>query len=273
MYGFIHIYKSAGMTLKYMLRASYGASHFDVEPLAGVKQPIPFSEKDLSFVLGIKSNLAGFAGHRVKAFAEMGVYSDRINYFTIMRDPIVRAASAFQYSYNYQKKYNGKILSFEEWLEDPYSSNLHCKMISGVSSFEVTVDIVEKKNIFIGNINNYYESLVMLKRAHLSKLNIIKSSFNVSNNNRLSNKIMSDKRLRVHLIETNAEDQKLFDYATNVLYQKYISEYGLGLDEEVSKLPNVFTFKQRCRLLANKVFRNTIYKPMLRYKQKHLRGT
>ena len=146
-------------------------------------------------------------------------------------------------------------------------------MISGVSSFEVTVDIVEKKNIFIGNINNYYESLVMLKRAHLNELSIIKSSFNVSSNNRLSNRVMSDKRLRDQLIETNAEDQKLFDYVTNVLYQKYISEYGLGLDEEVSRLPNVFTFKQRCRGLANRVFRNTIYKPTLRLKQKHLRRT
>lgn len=272
MYGFIHVYKSAGTTLNRMLRASYGARHFDVEPIAGVKQPIPFSEKDLRFILGLKSNVSGFAGHRVKAFAEMGAFADRINYFTIMRDPIKRASSAFQYSYRYQKKKYGKILSFEEWLEDPYTSNLHCKMISGVSSFEATVDIIEKKNIFIGNTDNYYESLVMLKRAHLKELNIIKSSFNVSSNNFLSNKAMSDKKLRSQLIETNKEDQKLFDYAKNVLYPKYITEYGLDLAGAVSNLPNVFTFDQRYSGLVNRVYRNIIYKPMLRYEKKRLLG-
>ena len=267
MYGFIHVYKSAGTTLNRMLRASYGARHFDVEPLDGVKQPIPFSEKDLRFVLGLKSNLSGFAGHRVKAFADMGTYSDHISYFTIIRNPIVRAGSAFQYSYCYQKKRYGKILTFEDWLEDPYTSNLHCKMISGLSSFEATVDIIEKKNIFIGNSDNYYESLVMLKRAHLKELNIVKSSFNVAKNNTLSSKILSDNKLKEQLVNANLEDQKLFNYAKNNLFPKYVRQYGLNLDLEVSKLPSLFNYNQRGRILANRLYRNLFYKPMFQIKK------
>jgi hypothetical protein len=198
----------------------------------------------------------------------MGAFDDQIKYFTIMRDPIKRASSAFQYSHRYQKKKYGKTLTFDEWLEDPYTSNLHCKMISGVSSFEATVDIIEKKNIFIGNTDNYYESLVMLKRAHLKDLNIIKSSFNVSSNNMLSDKALFDKKLRSQLIETNIEDQRLFDYVIRVLYPKYISDYGVNLCKEVSELPSKFTCNQKCKGLVNRVYRNSIYKPMLKYKKK-----
>lgn len=270
MYGFIHVYKSAGTTLNRMLRASYGSNHADVEPLAGVKQPAPFSEVDLDFVKSVYPKLAGFAGHRVKGHADFGKYSDQINLFTIVRDPIKRAASAYQYSYRYQKEQYGRELSFEEWLEDPYSSNLHCTMLCGEQSFEAAAELIEKKSIFVGLADHYYESLVMLQRSRIPELQVVKASYNVANNKSISGAVLGDATLLGKVVEANREDAKLYEYLQTSLYPKYVEEWGGSLEQAVASLPSHQSVSHKANILVNRLYRNIVYKPALKRMRRKL---
>src|SRR3990170_5553097 len=157
---FIHINKTAGSTVRYILRSSFGIHHCEVEPWHAQWTGSPFSTQDLQRLRKLYPRLESIGGHRVTGYVDLQENGTEFKYFTFMRDPLKTCASRFQYNVQYRGK---KDLVFEEWIQRDWPRNHQTKMIAGVADVDEAIRIIQAKNIFVGLTEHFDESTVLLK--------------------------------------------------------------------------------------------------------------
>ena len=157
---FIHIQKTAGSTVRYILRSSFGLRHCEVEPWQAKSTGPDFSNYDLQRLRKLYPDLESIAGHRVTGRVDLQENGTDFRYFTFMRHPLKLAASYFQY--NVQER-GLKDLVFEEWVQREWPSNRQTKMIAGVADVEEAIRIIKAKQVFVGLTERFDESMVLLK--------------------------------------------------------------------------------------------------------------
>ena len=119
---FTHIPKTAGTTLKYILRKNFGTHHIDS---AKVKKPV-YSAEDLKFARKIFRHPKAISGHNLVDPAT-NINEQGAQLITVLRDPLTRCASHYQ-----DEVLRGKLkLSFEDWIADEQHQNLSVKIIAG----------------------------------------------------------------------------------------------------------------------------------------------
>ena len=165
MYAFVHIDKTAGSTVKSILRRSFGARHCDVRlPLAkkscdGRDHRAAIDLADLRRLRRVYRNLIGFAGHNVKAYTELGRQCPEIRFFTMLRDPVGRFRSHFlNRSALYQRS------DFDRWAADPLFHNWQTKMIAGEPNAEKAIEVLSTRIGFAGLTERFDESVIMLRQ-------------------------------------------------------------------------------------------------------------
>ena len=94
---FIHISKTAGRTIRYIQRSSYGLHHCEVQPWYDRRKGPPFSSEDLHRLRKIYPTLKSIAGHHVRGYVDLQENNTEFRYFTFMRDPLKRQASYYQF--------------------------------------------------------------------------------------------------------------------------------------------------------------------------------
>src|SRR3989304_3570927 len=174
---FIHINKTAGRTVRYILRSSFGLRHCEVEPWRAPGTDPPFSTYDLQRLRRFYPNLESIGGHRVTGYVDLQENGTQFKYFTFMRDPLKTCASRFQYNIQYRGK---KHLIFEEWIQKEWTRNHQTKMIAGVPDVNKAIRIIQDKNIFVGLTERFDESMVLLKALVADNLNISYKPVNVA---------------------------------------------------------------------------------------------
>jgi len=85
---FIHINKTAGRTVRYVLRSSYGLQHCEVEPWHAAWGGPPFSTPDLRRLRKVYPKLKSIAGHRVTGYVDLEERDTEFRYFTFLREPV-----------------------------------------------------------------------------------------------------------------------------------------------------------------------------------------
>jgi hypothetical protein len=229
---FIHINKTAGRTVRYILRSSFGVRHCEAEPWqARGFSDKPFSAYDLKLSRKIYPHLESIGGHRVTGHVDLQENGTELKYFTFMRDPVKTCASRFQYNVQYRGK---KDLVFEEWIQRDWTRNSQTKLIAGVADVDSAIQIIKNKNIFIGLTERFDESMVLLKGLRANNLNISYQRVNVASDNTIAQKILSNESTRQMLIEANQVDQELYDYVSHELYPRCQREYGSSLEGDVA---------------------------------------
>ena len=183
---FIHINKTAGRTVRYILRSSFGLRHCEVEPWHDRRKPAPFSTYDLQRLRRLYPNLESIGGHRITGYSDLQENGTEFKYFTFMRDPLKTCASRFQYNVQYRGK---KHLVFEEWIQRDWPRNHQTKMIAGVADVDEAIRIIQAKNIFVGLTEHFDESMVLLKALIVDNLNISYKRVNVASDNTIVKKI------------------------------------------------------------------------------------
>ena len=258
---FIHINKTAGSTVRYILRSSFGTRHCEVEPWHAQWSGAPFSSEDLPRLRKVYPRLESIAGHRLTGYIDLQENGTQFNYFTFMRDPIKTCASRFQYNVQYRKK---KDLIFEEWIQKDWTRNSQTKLIAGVSDVEKAIRIIKDKNIFVGLVEHFDESMLILKKLRAKNLNISYKRVNIASSNNIAKELLSHENTRQMLIEANQADQDLYDFVKQELYPSYQEQYGSSLADDVAQYQrtkeNSFN---SWNLNASRLKQYLIYKPML----------
>jgi Sulfotransferase family len=259
---FIHINKTAGSTVRYILRSSYGARHCDVEPWGGDWDETPFSTTDLRRLRKIYPNLASIAGHRVTGYADLHENGTEFTYFTFLRDPLKLCASRFQYHVNHRKK---KGLVFEEWIQRDWLRNAQTKRIAGTTSAEDALRLIQAKSMFVGLTERFDESMVLLRALRANDLNIGYTPVNVARNDNLARELLTKPSTRAALVEANQADLELYEYVQKELYPRFVRDYGPGLGDAVEEQQSSARQRfDRRNVALYRLKRHGLYRPVLR---------
>jgi hypothetical protein len=267
---FIHINKTAGSTVRYILRSSYGIRHCDVEPWHGARGEPPFSTTDLLRLRRLYPDLASIAGHRVTGYVDLSEPGTDFAYFTILRDPVKLCASRFQYHVDYRHK---KHLVFDDWIQQEWLRNAQTQRIAGTQSVDDAIRVIGERSMFVGLTERFDESMVLLQALRARDLNIAYSPVNVAKKGSIAASLLEDRRTRQALVDANQTDLALYEFVSNELYPALEREYGARLDEAVLDYRNASgkAFNRR-NLTLSRLKRHAVYRPVLRlYRGKRTR--
>jgi len=258
---FIHINKTGGSTVRYILRSTFGIDHCEVEPWHAQWTDPPFSSQDLQRLRKLYPHLQSIGGHRVTGYIDLQENGTQFKYFTVMRDPIKTCASRFQYNVQYRKKKN---LVFEEWIQKEWTRNHQTKLIAGVADVNKAIQIIKDKNIFVGLTERFDESMVLLKALLASNLNISYEPVNVARKNNLAEGLLSTASTRQMLIEANQADLELYKFVKDEIYPTFQREYGPKLLRDVTgyKQDREINFNTR-NITLSRMKQYLVYKPLL----------
>jgi hypothetical protein len=258
---FVHINKTAGSTVRYILRSSYGARHCDVEPWHGGRDE-PFTTEDLRRLRRIYPTLASIAGHRVTGYTELREQGTEFAYFTFLRDPLRLCASRFQYHVDHRRKTG---LVFEEWIQQDWLRNAQTQRIAGTQNVEDAIRVIGRREMFVGLTERFDESMVLLKTLRAGDLDLGYSPVNVAKKGSIASTLLADERSRQALIDANGSDLALYEYVLRELYPGFEREFGSGLDHAVAEYRrNRRQSFDRRNLTVSRVKRHGVYRPLLR---------
>ncbi len=267
---FVHINKTAGSTVRSILRSSYGSRHCDVEPWHGAWTDPPFSAADLRRVRAIYPRLASIAGHRVNGYVDLDDEGSDLAYFTVLREPLKLCASRFQYRLDHRKRDD---LSFEDWIEKDWVRNAQTQRIAGSASAAEAIEIIERRGMFVGLTESFDESMVLLKALRAEDLDIGYERVNVAKRTTLANELLAAPDTRQMLLEANREDLDLYGFVGREIYPRFQQEYGPTLDTDVAAYREGRRERfDRWNMLRYRLKQHLLHKPLLSvYRQPRVR--
>jgi hypothetical protein len=265
MLAFIHIQKTAGTTMKWILRNSFGIHHCDVEQVMPAKDPIPpLLPDDLRWICKIHPQLESIAGHSVTPYAGLEDIGQEIKYFSMLRSPTKQVASFFQF----YCAYTGQQPKFEEWLAQEWTRNMQTTRLAGTGDAKAAREIILKKNIFIGLQEKFDESLLLLKTLVDQRLNIRYISQRIAPSQTVARELLNSGYYRKMIEDAVRADLELYEWVTQELYPSYQNRYcqltGLAVSE--FKRDNGRQGFSRNWML-NRMYRNGVYKPLLLFRR------
>ena len=267
---FIHIEKAAGTTILDILKRSFGMQHWDTKTIRRKHYLDFFSVADYHRYRIIYPRVISIAGHDIKPYSDLEKQFINLHYYTFLRDPVKRCASYYQYLYRIGKM---RAKSFEEWIAKDEFRNFQTKKLVGQNDVGKAIRMIQKKKIFVGIVENFDESLFMLRRffAPSLDLDIRYRKKNVAPDNLIKDRLLNNRDTMQMLIEANQLDQHLYNFVKKELFPQQQREYGVISREDIEAL-RVAQNKPLGKNLAVYGYllkRTLIYKP-IRFYFRHL---
>lgn len=216
---YIHIEKAAGTTVHNLLIRN-NPLHYLVTPSGHLsdqsKSGRPLLASELREILNRLWFTPSIGGHNIVGYEHYTApENSEFLYFTLLRDPIERYISHFEY----QNRIMNRDFSLEAFLEDDRFSNIMCKKLSKTGTYINALEQIQEKNIVIGLTEFMDNFLAKLKAEIYSKDNnfSLNTSYVTMN---INTKKPIDKSYREALpnhilqevIDRNQEDIKLYDH-------------------------------------------------------------
>ena len=259
MIAFIHINKTGGSTFRRLLRSTFGTKHCDVEPWHAAWSDPPFSSDDLRRIRRLYPRLKSIAGHRLTGYVPLEEFGTRFEYVTVVRDPIRACASRFQYNVDYRQK---RDLVFEDWIRKDWVQNYQTRRIAGVADFQVAVDIIASRDIFVGLTDRFDESIVMFKKLRAPELNISHRPVNVAADNTLTESLLSNDRTRSMIEAANEIDLRLIQFLREKWYPSFQEAYGPTLPSDVASFQQDRGEFDERNITLSRIKQYTLLKPL-----------
>jgi len=250
--------KTAGQTICGILRQSFPGNHCDLVV------PRPALARDVRWALRFYPRLKSIAGHCVVPYSDLETAGFSPRYFTFLRDPVQRCVSHYQFSV--QK--NGLRQRFDRWLV--MHTNYQTQALSNTQQAARAIEILEERVGFVGLVERFHESLVLLRQWSGGALDVRYRARNIAVDNSIKQKLLADPDTVARIREYHEADDKVFAYARDVIYPRQVRQFGAGLAAAVAELeenlpgPTILSINQ----VVASAKRNMLYKPLTRYRLK-----
>lgn len=254
----VHIMKTAGQTICGILRQSFPGQHCDLVV------PRPALARDVRWALRFYPRLKSIAGHCVVPYSDLKEAGFSPRYFTFLRDPLQRCVSHYQFSV----QRNGLRQRFDRWLM--LHTNYQTQALSNGQQAARAIEILEERIGFVGLVERFHESLVLLHHWCLGLLDVRYRARNIATDNSIKDKLLADPETVERIHEFHEADYEVYAYARDVIYPRQMQQFGAGLAAAVAELeeslpaPTILSFNQ----VVASAKRNWLYKPLTRYRLK-----
>lgn len=275
MYAFVHIDKTAGRTVRAVLRRSFGAGHCEIRtPYARRSidrhdRSVYVTGDELRRVQRIYRHLRGIAGHNVKPYSDLATACPQVRYFTVLRDPVARYLSHFK---NRAHAYDRA--DFEQWAGQESMRNFQTRTLAGEANLSKAIDLMGQRVGFVGLTEAIDETLLMLGqwlrdpdfRPEYRPVNRLADKERARDAARAQADLsyLDTPEVRDRLMELNTLDQELYDFAVREHFARQRQTYTGDLAADVAAL------RQRNQQVADwreplsgRLLRNWVYKPAL----------
>jgi hypothetical protein len=275
LYAFAHIDKTAGRTVRAVLRRSFGAGHCEIRtpyarrPADPNDRSVGVTGDDLRRVRRIYRDLRGIAGHNVQPYSDLHLACPGIRYFTWLRDPVERYLSHYR-----NKAGTYSRADFERWASSNSTHDFQTRMLAGEASAQKAIDLLASRVGFVGLTEAFDESLLMLGhwlgepdfRPEYRPVNRLADKQRARDAARAQTDLgyLDAPEVRARLSEVNALDQQVYDFAVHELFARQRQAYVGDLAADVAALgarnQQVSDWSEP---LTGRLLRNWVYKPAL----------
>lgn len=223
---FVHVQKTAGTSLKFILKNSFGVRHCDVNPVDPRKQT--FGLDDLAFARSANPWLLSISGHEISEPTRH--LAEAVMPFTMLRDPVPRMLSHFQHKV-LTGRYPG---DFGQFVSEPENRNFQVRKIAGGEDLEKAVRLLTEDYFFVGIAERFEASMRVLQALCPYRMNVRYRSKNVAADSVLRTAIESDAGLMAAAREANKLDRRLWEFVEGELFPRLAERAGVDPSNPVA---------------------------------------
>jgi len=219
---FVHIEKTAGTTLKFIFRNSFGQKHCDSKKN---KKDI-FTQADLDYAKKVFGEIKCISGHNL---VEPTRHLNDIDlmFMTVLRDPVTRSASYYQDNCLRGREH----IDFKEWIKDENKHNMQVKRIAGSADLDIAKKLLNESYFFVGLTERFDDSLRLLKLLCPYELKLKYNKKLVAQDNTVKDRLINTPDTLKILKDIDHLDIELYDYVKNELFPARINEYRDQLEK------------------------------------------
>ena len=260
---FCHIIKASGTTFSDVLRKNHGIRHLDAIP---PRNCYVYGRREIERDFKLFPKLNSIAGHGLRPYVDYGSVTDKLQWVTWLRDPQKRLISGYQHSI----EKGGREVDFETWLQEPNHRNRQVFFLTGnEDDLDGAKKKIEELDIFVGFVERFDESLVLLKKLLLNDsfdIDYSKPS-NQAKKGMVAKEIHNNiERYRDLIDHSIGLDQELYNWAMQrhmKLLQEQYNKVNLSDEINFTILHGQDSLLQRLNRIGNKAIRNIFYKPII----------
>ena len=263
MVGFVHINKTGGTTIKYILRNSTWLRHCDL--------PTPYPDavatpEDIDFARRIFFfGLNSITGHSLRPWVD-GIPGP-IDYFTMLRDPLLRCLSHYQHIKR-GKQRKGEDITFEQFMQNERFRNRQVNHIAGESNVDKAKQIIRERFFFVGLLERFDESMMILQKLLPFPITLGYKPRHVAKDNMAKQAVLDDAASCELLHKGNRLDQQLYTFVRDELYPTYRQKAGVIVGQTPEPLkPSRFPARYKVTRFYNQSVYRTFDKLRRRLKR------
>ena len=263
MYAFIHIPKTAGTTLRGVLRRSFGARHCDIKVPPGARDRERMVDAaDLRRARKVYPQLAGICGHRVTPYTGLEQAEPQIRFFTFLREPKARLVSHLRHAYRERLEQVTRD-QIVRYLAEEHRRNRQVRMLCGREDLDAAIQALEQRLGFVGLTESFDESFVLFRRwLGSDRLQPGYVARRVSRDR--TPLAIDDAELDELVGEANRLDVKLYRHVVERVMPRQRADYGEGLAAEVERQRQANeAFHDTGEPLSGRLVRGVFYKLLL----------
>jgi hypothetical protein len=168
-------------------------------------------------------------GHALTVWSGLHELRD-VRYFAFLRDPVRRMASHYQF----HRATVPEPLDLDGWCAWHEPREHQLKFFSRRADPQEAIEVIERHRIFIGLVERFDESVLLLRRSVAPDLNPAYRRTNVAGRNDVAREVLDEPGRRARIAEMVRGEQVLYDWVRDVWYPQQVAAHGEGLAAETA---------------------------------------
>lgn len=255
---FLHIPKTAGTTMRFILANSFGIRHCHTNNT----KTDHFTPDDFRLAQSIFPKMTSMAGHNLIDPPSLQVPDPY--YITFLREPITRVFSGYQDSV--LRGVNTKTFEESIVMKDALR-NLQVRLIAGAEDLDKAKLFIDKKCHFVGLTASFDLSLSVLLKLCPYPIKPAYKRRIVATDNTIKKSLQADDKMVQLATEHNSLDVALYEFATTEIFPRLCEEAGLKDSDNVPSFDKYHS-KYTLPFITSRFMNKAIYRQACKINRK-----